>query len=422
MKRKNSKIFAFLAPVGLLIIMAFFIRQQKPSCGPTFPPEPVCETPKDCEGLPHIMCAGEWECIEGSCIWECDLEEKCFSDKDCPDGYYCQPLYKCKEGMKCPNSPGKCVKKEKPECIKTGCSGEVCASEPTYTPCVYKKWFECLKFSKCGNFAPDGSCGWLQTPEYIECMKKYKEFCESDFDCPDGFYCDPETGKCKEKQKGECDDNSDCPKGFHCEKYGICIDCVPGAEDCIPGCFEEGKCVPKFGECSTDDDCPPWQYCDPCGCPPDAYCFACIPKCMDPIPCDKYGKCPKGFYCDPCLIDPKCPMCDVCYAGCLPKKCADACPMILCPPGMEMDMCTCECIPKKCKTDKDCGPGAFCDTSDCPMFSPCAPDVPDCMPPECIGECKPKLCKDKDAICPAVMCPQGQKMDPCTCKCIPAKD
>jgi hypothetical protein len=38
---------------------------------------------------------------------------------------------------------------------------------------MWEPWFECLAYSACGNYSPDGSCGWAKTPEFQKCMQKY---------------------------------------------------------------------------------------------------------------------------------------------------------------------------------------------------------------------------------------------------------
>ncbi len=35
-----------------------------------------CNFSADCEGKPHITCAGEWGCIDNQCAWNCQVEEK----------------------------------------------------------------------------------------------------------------------------------------------------------------------------------------------------------------------------------------------------------------------------------------------------------------------------------------------------------
>lgn len=105
--------------------------------------------------------------------------------------------------------------------------------------------------------------------------------------------------------------------------------------------------------------------------------------------------------------------------------------------------CSWECagIDPGCYSDQDCKEGEHCTASteclpppDCPMCSSCSygcyptddrcrfegtPDycamiMAPVLPPACWGTCR--TC---DGICPAVMCPGGQYMDPCTCKCLP---
>ena len=35
-----------------------------------------CKSPVDCKGKTHIMCVGEWDCIDNQCFWNCQTEEK----------------------------------------------------------------------------------------------------------------------------------------------------------------------------------------------------------------------------------------------------------------------------------------------------------------------------------------------------------
>jgi hypothetical protein len=36
-------------------------------------PEGTCDDPADCaqQDLVHVMCVGEWTCVDGRCAWEC---------------------------------------------------------------------------------------------------------------------------------------------------------------------------------------------------------------------------------------------------------------------------------------------------------------------------------------------------------------
>ena len=56
-------------------------------------------------------------------------------------------------------------------CVVSGCSSEICADQAYYSPCWYLPEFECLQFTICGHFGPEGSCGWAETPEYLACLE-----------------------------------------------------------------------------------------------------------------------------------------------------------------------------------------------------------------------------------------------------------
>ena len=57
------------------------------------------------------------------------------------------------------------------DCIKTGCSGTVCA-EPgndVMTTCEFKPEYACYQKASCERQA-DGKCGWSQTDELKACL------------------------------------------------------------------------------------------------------------------------------------------------------------------------------------------------------------------------------------------------------------
>ncbi|HSK04633.1 MAG TPA: hypothetical protein VK932_25460 [Kofleriaceae bacterium] len=55
------------------------------------------------------------------------------------------------------------------ECMKTGCSGTVCADEQVITTCEYRPEFACYKDATCERQA-DGNCGWTETAELTACL------------------------------------------------------------------------------------------------------------------------------------------------------------------------------------------------------------------------------------------------------------
>lgn len=91
----------------------------------------------------------------------------------CPDGKTVSgPTGKC-----LPSGWGTCawevIECPKPKCQVTGCSGQVCADKEVVTTCEYMNWYTCYKLSECGEFGPNGSCGWKQTPAFTSCMAQY---------------------------------------------------------------------------------------------------------------------------------------------------------------------------------------------------------------------------------------------------------
>jgi hypothetical protein len=56
-------------------------------------------------------------------------------------------------------------------CIKTGCSGTVCAEpgKDVVTTCEYKPEYGCYQHAACER-QPGGACGWTQTAELTACL------------------------------------------------------------------------------------------------------------------------------------------------------------------------------------------------------------------------------------------------------------
>jgi eight-cysteine-cluster-containing protein len=55
------------------------------------------------------------------------------------------------------------------ECIRTGCSNEVCADEQVITTCVFRPEFACYKDATCERQA-NGKCGWTESAELSACL------------------------------------------------------------------------------------------------------------------------------------------------------------------------------------------------------------------------------------------------------------
>jgi hypothetical protein len=60
-------------------------------------------------------------------------------------------------------------------CHVGGCNGELCVGpdDPDVSICIALPWSHCFNQTSCGNFGPDGQCGWEQTDEFAECMAEF---------------------------------------------------------------------------------------------------------------------------------------------------------------------------------------------------------------------------------------------------------
>ncbi len=56
-------------------------------------------------------------------------------------------------------------------CYVTGCSGQLCSSDPNVrTTCEWRPEYECYKSATCER-QNDGKCGWTQTTELKQCLE-----------------------------------------------------------------------------------------------------------------------------------------------------------------------------------------------------------------------------------------------------------
>lgn len=417
-------------PVGLMC--------QASQCVPVTKP-PTCASDADCGPGDH--------CIAGVCIGV-KPPIQCNSDADCGPDATCE----CTPDPNCPVCDVclfQCVPKVPTGCIETGCSGEICAGETMFTPCVYEPWFECLELTKCGQFAPDGSCGWQKNAAFEQCLKDHagpKDSCTTDSDCGPGQFCSPGLcpgapctpdycppcyGTCEDiEPNGMCYGSETCDAGFHCSvEDGDCLPppgCGPGAP-CPAVCA--GYCVPDEPlPCSSDADCAPNEY---CGCSWDTFAGdaeapgaappcqpQCLPKEEPPLSCQSDADCAPNEYCG----------CS--WGGPAPDGSGGA-------PAIP---CLLECLPKEepppnCQSDADCGPNEYCGCS-WEAFAPDGSQGDAAFP--CVLECLPKEqppipCEaDSDCAagqvcqveCPPCACPtpSGDPADPAfapPCQCEP---
>jgi len=152
---------------------------DNPKPGPNCPAVCValCECPADAPLWDDVMgCIPNDACGNGGGNGIC-MPIECMDDKDCPNGTSCNfgpgagaPPKKAEEDPLPPVQGGICLPDDDAMCMATGCSSEVCAAQPVNTLCIYKPWFDCLKFTQCGNYGPNGGCGWDKTEQFNECI------------------------------------------------------------------------------------------------------------------------------------------------------------------------------------------------------------------------------------------------------------
>ncbi len=54
-------------------------------------------------------------------------------------------------------------------CVKTGCSGQLCAEQHMFTTCEFRPEYACYQSATCERQA-NGQCGWTPTPELTACL------------------------------------------------------------------------------------------------------------------------------------------------------------------------------------------------------------------------------------------------------------
>jgi len=242
MNRRISLVHLVVALAAVFVLGG----QSEMKCTPDEPEETACTEPLDCEGLPHILCVGEWECVGGACSFECEQPDPepvpgcCNSDDDCGKGTQCV-------GDVCETipAPGKCWSDA--DCAP----GEQCWGKIT-CPCMAQcfaasKPGECIEPAKPACYA-DSDCGFLQECSIInDCCSP--PGCDLGGPCP--AVCVP-CGECVDLVS-ECFEDSQCPAGQICFLDSWCPACVYSNPPCKAPCYAVGKCVPPEPVCKKID-------------------------------------------------------------------------------------------------------------------------------------------------------------------------
>lgn len=285
--------------------------------------------------------------------------EKCLTDADCPEGFYCLVLPCACECPPCPDG-------EECECPPCDCfEGGECV-EIDDDPFDDVIGGECETDADC----PDGFyCVGVGMPCVCECPPCPEgEECECPpCDCPKGECIEMEDDSFDDVIAGECETDADCPIGFVCEE--MLLPCPePECPVCVcPQCDpDDPECDPDACECPDCEDVP-----SDCLHEPVKVCV------FSPQECSEDSDCPEGF---------ECQQFEKCSGG-GSKECV--CPVCACPeclPGEECPPCACPEEPEPCECEED---GS---EEECVVVSICAPqEVPcetntDCPEGfECVG-------------------------------------
>ncbi len=137
--------------------------------------EDGCEVCRCAEHPDYFACRSDQDCACGVDreTGECALGNRAFIDEDgqCPD--FCEGIgghliILCEE-ERCVQRPfWDCRRHE--DCMRTGCSGQICAPEMIATTCEWWPHYACYQESitTCGCY--EGRCAFDATPELAECL------------------------------------------------------------------------------------------------------------------------------------------------------------------------------------------------------------------------------------------------------------
>ncbi|GMV41503.1 MAG: hypothetical protein AMXMBFR64_32190 [Myxococcales bacterium] len=184
-------------------LLAFAVLAMAPGkCQPApLPEEPLCDGPKDCEGLIHPDCAGAWTCTDdATCLWECKVEPPT-CDTTCAKGESCQCAETC-DSSGCWTSCSCIPDQPLPLCwADSDCkAGEACVCTGNCVggggkvppiPCLMECFCQpqgCVADKECGEGCSciGGACSCDPGPS----------MCWWDGDCKEGCWCDMSAAPC----------------------------------------------------------------------------------------------------------------------------------------------------------------------------------------------------------------------------------
>jgi len=396
-------------PFGNVVIDGCAICECAESCDPGPQPECANAVVIDCSWVCGAACFSDFDCSpgqvcsrgdvtpvqaedndgapedaarvapQGVCI---DVEQPCFSDGDCGQGFFCDFIAS--------NSDQGAPDSDEPRSDEDQADPAPPAEPPP--PGVCRVNAQCFGDEDCrpGQACefPDVANG-LVAPGGV-CVDKVSE-CETDRDCDEGETCLVECGAipgCPECDAclfiGTCVAASDlCFADEHCARGEFCDFANAGG---ARPCFDEngdgqcddandfvapqGVCRPLQTGCSVNEDCPEGQICEA------AEDCVCTTECRD----DGNGGC-LPCACDPatgtgvCVEDPN-------LNPCASVRCAAGTSCVALPDG------TAQCVEddNRCFSDMECAAGQTCNNNEVCLTPPGCERGQDC-PAVCAGFC-----------------------------------
>jgi hypothetical protein len=398
-----------------------------------------CKEGETCQVYCMGLCDPSGGCSDG-CTGVCTPKTQgCQADAECGKGFHCEMM--CTKGCGPSAAEPRRGRDMAPKCIDSECFGQCIPDPPPQTACDTDK--DCPAGEMCEpvfcdlKCIPDrkGGCEPCNGGKVGMCVPKPVEGCMDDTQCAKDETCQvycmgacDSSGGCYEACKGVCvpktqgcASDADCPAGAHCEMMCTkgCADPTEPSGGFAPKCPDSecfGQCVtdpPPMTPCNTDTDCGKGFVCEPIYCADADFCAPDRKGGCLPTPCNDgfLGQCVPAPV-QGCFDDTQCAPGEICesycYGGCGPEGCEQVCEGV--------------CVPKAqdCSDGTPCPAGQECQTVCVDVV--CAPGATDCKS-GCFGTCvpvapEPKKC-NADTECAAG---EHCEMVFCTMVCIQPED
>ncbi|MBI3073229.1 MAG: hypothetical protein HYY84_14035 [Deltaproteobacteria bacterium] len=136
-----------------------------------------CDEARDCKLqklVSLLTCVGDWACNSNACSFDCGTTPA--PGPVCSDvsGPCLMNALACRNGYKVVDGDVTCdccddAPPDPNPCVKTGCSGQICADQPMFSTCEWRPEYACYRNATCER-QTDGTCGWTNTPGLRSCL------------------------------------------------------------------------------------------------------------------------------------------------------------------------------------------------------------------------------------------------------------